>query len=68
MYFPKSLRYAKAQEFVQLTQGSMTVAQYETHFEELSHFAPSLVTTEMERARRFEEGLRPNMKVGVRTH
>ena len=46
----------------------MTVAQYETHFEELSHFAPSLMTTEMERARRFEEGLRPNIRVGVRTH
>ena len=36
-YFPESLRDAKAQEFVELTQGSMTVAQYETHFEELSH-------------------------------
>ena len=46
----------------------MTVDQYKTHFEELSQFGPGLVTTEMERARRFEEGLRPNIKVGVRTH
>ena len=55
------------QEFVQLTQGSMTVVQYETHFKELSHFALGLMTTKMERARIFEEGLRPNIKVGVRT-
>ena len=56
------------QEFVELTQGSMTVAQYEIRFEELSYFAPGLVTTEIERARRFEQGLRPNIRVGVRTH
>ena len=67
-YFPESLRDAKAQEFVELTQGSMTVAQYETRFEELSYFAPGLVTTEIERARRFEQGLRPNIRMGVRTH
>ena len=46
----------------------MTMAQYETRFEELSYFAPGLVTIEIERARRFEQGLRPNIRVGVRTH
>ena len=28
-YFPKSIRFLKEKEFIKLTQGSMTVAQYE---------------------------------------
>ena len=35
-------------------------------FLELEQFAPELVPTEIARARHFEEGLRPQIRIGVR--
>ena len=42
------------------------MAHYEIQFSELSHFALGLVSTEVERAKRFGEGLRPKIRLGVR--
>ncbi|KAJ4717010.1 Retrotransposon protein, putative, Ty3-gypsy subclass [Melia azedarach] len=53
-YFPQSLRDDKEAEFIQLTQGSKSLIEYERKFEELSRFAPHLVDTEARKARRFE--------------
>jgi hypothetical protein len=60
-YFPKILRDAKAQEFMDLTQGNLTVAQYAGRFNELVRFVPYLVACEENRVRKFEQGLNPRI-------
>ncbi|KAK1258074.1 hypothetical protein QJS04_geneDACA024437 [Acorus gramineus] len=52
-------------EFEQLTQGSMSVADYSTRFTRLSRFAPALVMDEDTRCRRFELGLSSAIRVHV---
>ena len=47
----------KMLEFDTLTQGSMTVFEYERRFRELSDFYPSLVEDEVSRKMRFLDGL-----------
>ncbi|KAJ4702887.1 Cellular nucleic acid-binding protein [Melia azedarach] len=61
-YFPQSLRDDKEAEFIQLTQGSKSLIEYERKFEELSRFAPHLLDTEARKARRFERGLKPELR------
>ena len=58
-YFPNSVRRQKMGEFIRLKQGNMTVAQYEVKFTELSRFAPHLITTEVDKAMKFQDGLKP---------
>ncbi|XP_057951040.1 uncharacterized protein LOC131145879 [Malania oleifera] len=48
----------KIEEFTNLTQGDITVAEYAAKFVELSHFAPFFVPNEVRKARKFEKGLR----------
>ncbi|KAL5825273.1 hypothetical protein ACOSQ3_021336 [Xanthoceras sorbifolium] len=52
-------------EFYKLVQGSMTVDAYEKKFTELSRAAPHIVENEVNRCRKFEEGLRHEMKTYV---
>jgi hypothetical protein len=59
--FPQTIRQAKAQEFTDLVQGSMTVEEYVAKFIELSQFAPYLVSTEELKARKLERGLQPRI-------
>ncbi|XP_057951061.1 uncharacterized protein LOC131145898 [Malania oleifera] len=42
-YFPAIIREAKVEEFLNLTQGHLTIQQYLAKFIELSHFAPYIV-------------------------
>ena len=56
-YFPDIASYAKAQEFLELEQGMMTVMDYVARFTELARFADDYVATDMARIRRFENGL-----------
>ncbi|XP_059454903.1 uncharacterized protein LOC132185099 [Corylus avellana] len=66
-FFPQTVRQARAQEFTDLVQGSMTVERYAAKFIELSRFAPYLVSTGELEARKFERGLQPrimNLVVG----
>ena len=51
------LEIAKAQEFLELKQGVMTVMDYATTFTELTRFANDYVATDMAKVRRFENGL-----------
>ena len=44
-YFPMTERNDKRNEFLELVQGSMTVREYMTKFERLSHFAGNLIDT-----------------------
>ncbi|KAK1272714.1 hypothetical protein QJS04_geneDACA021439 [Acorus gramineus] len=64
-YFPFSTRQIVMQEFEQLTQGTMSVADYSTRFTRLSRFAPALVMDEETRCRRFELGLSSAIRVHV---
>ncbi|XP_057953923.1 uncharacterized protein LOC131148212 [Malania oleifera] len=60
-YFPSSVRDAKMEEFLNLTQGHLTVPQYAAKFVELSCFAPFMIPDEFRKAQRFERGLRQEL-------
>ena len=57
-YFSATKRHAKAQEFLELKQGAMTVIKYGAKFTELAHFADDYVAIDLAKVRRFENGLR----------
>ena len=56
-YFPDIARHAKAQEFLELKQGTTTVMNYVDRFTELARFVDDYVATDMAKVRRFENGL-----------
>ncbi|XP_052186003.1 uncharacterized protein LOC127797265 [Diospyros lotus] len=66
-YYPANIRNQKEAEFLMLKQGSLTLIEYERKFDELSRFTPALVDTEQKRARRFEQGLRDDLRQAVIT-
>ena len=57
-YFSDTAHHAKAQEFLKLKQGTMTVMEYVARFTELACFANDYVATDMAKVRRFENGLK----------
>ena len=68
-YFPTTARHAKAQDFQELKQGTMTVMQYVARFTELACFGDDYVATDMAKVRRFENGLKLSIRgkiVGLR--
>lgn len=54
-YYPMFLKKEKAQEFINLKMGNMSVT--DNKFLTLSRFAPEVVATEELKAQRFEQGL-----------
>ncbi|MQL79902.1 hypothetical protein Taro_012349 [Colocasia esculenta] len=50
------------QEFLSLTQSSMTVLEYEARFAELSKYAPHIVADEHRKAKKFVMGLKPSLR------
>ena len=64
-YFPETARHAKAQEFLELKQGAMTVMDYVARFMELARFADDYVATDMAKVRRFENGLRLSIRARI---
>ena len=66
-YFPETARHAKAQEFLELKQGAMTVMDYVARFTELARFADDYVATDLAKVRRFENGLKLSI-LGLRLH
>ena len=61
-YFLDTARHAKAQEFLELKQGTMTVMDYVARFTELARFSDDYVATDMAKVRRFEN----EMKLSIR--
>ncbi|XP_048132209.1 uncharacterized protein LOC125314295 [Rhodamnia argentea] len=61
-YFSRTAREQKMAEFFRLRQNQMTVDQYEAKFSELSKYAPRLIEDPEDRARRFGDGLKPEIK------
>ena len=57
-YFPDISRHAKAQEFLELKQGVMTVMDYVARFTELARFADDYMAIDLAKVRRFENGLK----------
>ena len=57
-YFPDTTRHTKAQEFLEVTQGTMTMMEYVARFTELAHFSDDHVATDVAKVRRFENGLK----------
>ena len=64
-YFFATARHAKAQEFLELKQGTMTVLEYVARFTELAHFADDYVATDMAKVRRFENGLKLSVRCKI---
>ena len=68
-YFPATARHAKAQEFLELRQGMMTVMEYMARFTEFARFDDDYVAIDMAKVRRFENGLKLSIRgkiVGLR--
>ncbi|KAJ9672728.1 hypothetical protein PVL29_026082 [Vitis rotundifolia] len=61
-YFGEVAKHAKRMEFEHLIQGTMSVLEYESRFSELSRFALGMISDEGEKARRFQQGLRPAIR------
>ena len=57
-YFPTPARHAKAWEFLELKQGTMTVLEYMGKFTELARFANDYVATNMAKVRKCEDGVK----------
>ena len=61
-YFLDTTRHVKAQEFLELKQGTMTVMEYVARFMELARFADDYVATDMAKVGRFENGLQLSIR------
>ena len=61
-YFPVPARHAKAQEFLELKQGTMVVLEYVAKFTELACFVDDYVVTDMAEVRKFENGLKLSIR------
>ncbi|CAA0827386.1 Unknown protein [Striga hermonthica] len=64
-FYPTQLRWQKREEFVKLTQGSMSVQQYTDKFVELSRFAASLIPDEAERLNLYVQRMDPRVHMHV---
>ena len=57
-FFPAFARHAKAWEFLELRQGTMTILEYVAKLTELALFRDDYVATDMAKVRKFEDGLK----------
>src|SRR4029450_5550307 len=66
-YFPVTMKDSMRREFLNLSQGTMTVMEYETRFTSLARFAKEMIPTEELKVKQFIGGLRLNLrdKVGI---
>ncbi|MQL69604.1 hypothetical protein Taro_001890 [Colocasia esculenta] len=61
-FVPEHIQDKMEQEFLFLTQGSMTVLEYEARFSELSKYAPHIVEDERRKTKKFVMGLKPSLR------
>ena len=61
-YFLKSIRDRMKADFLALQHGSTIVVEYERRFTELFHYAMNFISTEANRAKLFEQGLRSTIQ------
>ncbi|KAK2971049.1 hypothetical protein RJ640_017201 [Escallonia rubra] len=61
-YIPQSVKLKREAEFLKFEQGNLTVQQYATKFTSLARHASYLVEGEDRRARKFQDGLKPEIQ------
>ncbi|XP_058185904.1 uncharacterized protein LOC131303129 [Rhododendron vialii] len=61
-YCPVTYRFQQEADFINLKQGSMSVAEYEAKFNALSAYATDMVNIEEKKGRRFRGGLEDNVR------
>ena len=64
-YMPAAYQNVKVREFINLKQGTMTVAEYEVKFDQLSRYAMHLIATKQDKCDKFEDRLRMEIKKGI---
>ncbi|MQM03765.1 hypothetical protein Taro_036557 [Colocasia esculenta] len=62
-FVPEHIQDWMEQEFLSLTQGSITVLEYEARFAELYKYAPHIMTDERRKAKKFMMGLKPSLRM-----
>ena len=67
-YFPASARHAKALEFLELRQGTMTVLKYVARFIELACYGEDYVATYVVKVKKFEDGLKLSIRGKIVGH
>ena len=67
IFFLKSYKDAKVEEFYRLEQGSSSVPEYERKFLELIRLVPFFAENEQEKMNRFMEGLNLAVKTIVKS-
>ena len=65
-FFPIELRKAKAQEFMNLRQGNMTVQEYGLKFNQLSRYSPHMVADSRAQMNKFLYGVSDSVKTECR--
>ena len=65
-YYNSAVLTTRVEEFTNLKQGNLTVAEYARQFERLAKFAAELVPTDYLRVNKFVRGLRPKIEMGVK--
>ncbi|MQL93307.1 hypothetical protein Taro_025947 [Colocasia esculenta] len=61
-FVPEHIQDKMEQECLSLTQGSMTVLEYEARFSELSKYAPHIVEDERRKTKKLVMGLKPSLR------
>ena len=56
-YFPREMREVKVEEFINLTQGNMSVAEFSLKFTLLSRYVPFLVSSRRDEMTRIVTGV-----------
>ncbi|XP_010666250.2 uncharacterized protein LOC104883423 [Beta vulgaris subsp. vulgaris] len=64
-FYPDELRWQKQEEFLLLSQGTLSIQEYTDKFTELSHFATTIVPTEAERVKRYIKRMDPKVRTYV---
>ena len=62
-FFPRVMQEVKAQEFLELVQGGMSVIEYAAKFLQLSCFGMYLIPNEEKKAMKFKQGLNSHIKI-----
>ena len=61
-FFPREMREAKVEEFINLKQGTMTVREYFMKFVKLSRYVTSLVSNSRDEMSRFLTGIAEDLE------
>ena len=67
-HIPQGQMDQKKKEFRKLSQGTMTVDEYQRKFLDLSRYAADDVCTDARKQEKFREGPRPDIKLALVAH